>query len=160
MDRKRKFEEELLVVTAIMLATLTAEERADPIPKHTSILTGNLYFEELLQSENEKTFHESARMDKHTFNGLLNLLKTVGALKNGRKICAGEKLMMFIQVLKGLTIREIGNRFQHSESTISEVISEVINSMLLLSELMLIQPTANQPDSAKIINDPKFYQQQ
>ena len=43
MDRKRKFEEELLVVTAIMLATLTAEERADPIPKRTSILTGNLY---------------------------------------------------------------------------------------------------------------------
>jgi hypothetical protein len=80
-----------------------------------------------------------------------------GGLRNGsKKICAGEKLLIFIQVLKGLSLRSIGDRFQHSEATLSAIIREVSNSLIIVQDKLMIQPKANQPDSARILNDPKF----
>jgi hypothetical protein len=113
MSRKRKFEDELMIATTAILVSVAAVVPEPPIPKHVSILTGKDYFQELLDSENEISFRDPARMDKMTFHGLLNLLMIEGGLRNGsKKICAGEKLLIFIQVLKGPSLRSIGDRFQ------------------------------------------------
>jgi hypothetical protein len=40
-------------------------------------------------------------MDRRTFNGLRNLLVAEGNLKKGLRICEGEKLLIFIHILRG-----------------------------------------------------------
>jgi hypothetical protein len=113
----------LMIATTAILVSVAAVVPEPPLPKHVSILTGKDHFQELLDSENEKCFCDSAGMDKITFHGLLNLLMIEGGLRNGsKKICAGEKLLIFIQVLKGLSLRLIGDRFQHMEATLSAII--------------------------------------
>jgi hypothetical protein len=41
------------------------------------------------------------RMGRRTFNGLRNLLVAEGNLKKGLRICEGEKLLIFIHILRG-----------------------------------------------------------
>jgi hypothetical protein len=61
MSRKRKFEDELMIATTAILVSVAAVVPEPPIPKHVSILTGKDYFQELLDSENEISFRDSAR---------------------------------------------------------------------------------------------------
>jgi hypothetical protein len=157
MSRKRKFNELLVVATTALAVSAAVLDRGSPVPKNTSILTGKAFVRELLETDNEARFHEIARMDKQTFLKLLNLLIIEGNLRDSRKVSAEEKLMIFIQALKGLKFTTITDRYQHSGSTITNIIEQVANCLILLKDKFLIQPTANQPDSVRIANDPKFF---
>ena len=50
-------------------------------------------------------------MDNETFNLLKRLLIDVGGLQNSMYICAGQKLMILIYVLRGHTNRETAERW-------------------------------------------------
>jgi hypothetical protein len=152
MSRKRKFNELLVVATTALAVSAAVLDRGSPVPKNTSA-----YLRELLETDNVARFHEIARMDKQTFLKLLNLLIIEGNLRDSRKVSAEEKLMIFIQALKGLKFTTITDRYQHSGSTITNIIEQVANCLILLKDKFLIQPTANQPDSVRIANDPKFF---
>lgn len=95
-------------------------------------------------------------MYKQTFQLFLDRLKQKSNLTDSQSISGGEKLMIFLSLLSGSTLRKIGERWQHSISTISEIIDEVIESILLLKNdiIKLADPLA--PTSAHILNNPKF----
>ena len=101
----------------------------DHVPQHDSTLSGHLYYEEIINTHNRNRFLSINRMDKRTFILLVDLLVTSGKLKDSLCICAGQKLMIFIHSLLGNSNRETAERWQHSGSTISDIIHEVVESL-------------------------------
>jgi hypothetical protein len=156
MKRKRT----LIAAIAVSIAAIAVAVTVvlpEPVPARTSKLSGAEYFEELMQCNSMNRFREIFRMDRRTFNGLRNLLVTEGNLKKGLRICEGEKLLIFIHILRGLTTRTVAERFQHSNSTISDIIREVILALYQVRHQLLVQAPPNHPDSAHIAQNPKFY---
>ena len=47
-----------------------------------------------------------------------------------RKVSVGEKLMMFVQCLCGLSVRKIAELFQHSFSTVSVAVNSTMEALL------------------------------
>ena len=97
----------------------------EAIPYHTSVLTGSLRYEELLNHRNPIYFRDEVRMDKNTFLLLLDKLKSDAGLTDSVHVSAGVKLLMYIRVLKGNTNRETSNHWQHSFSTTHDCLYEV-----------------------------------
>ena len=54
-----------------------------------------------------------------SFIPLMHFLTNEGGLKDSSKICAGEKIMVFIHILAGHSNAQTKERWQHSGSTIS-----------------------------------------
>ena len=129
----------------------------EAVPQHDSILTGELYYNELISTLNEARFLNAARMDKPTFFRLLSYLKTTGMLKDSLSICAGQKVMIFIHALVGHSNRESAERWQHSGSSISTVIHEVVEAMYECTDIFFIRPSPLDPVPAEIINNYRFY---
>ena len=92
------------VIYAILPDLLVKEK----VTQHNSILTGALYYAELINSENENRFLNAARMNKETFIELLKLLTIEGKLKNSRTICSVVKSLCFL-----FANRRKAERFQH-----------------------------------------------
>lgn len=144
------------VVSALLPDILEILED-EPIPQHTSSRTGQDYYNELMESENWNRFRDICRMDKTLFKKLLKLLVEECGLQDGKVICAGEKLMIFIQCLKGHPNRTIGETWQHSGSTISTIIHEVTLCFMLNCNKFFIQPDPTTPVSPQIFKNPRFY---
>lgn len=130
--------------------------------QHDSILDGESYFLELLNTENVNRFQNAVRMDRTTFIKLLVLLKKHGGLKDGKKsnsckICAGQKLMIFIHILTGASIRSTCERWQHSSSTISKTISEVSQCVLSCKDIFFVPVKPGDPVSPYIQNSYRYF---
>ena len=149
MDVTNNFEEEdsestfIEMIIAAIPAALHEIVYKCPIPLRTSILTGQLYYEELVNSRNEVRFIEVVRMRKETFFLLLDKLK-INGLKNGKKVCAGEKAMILIYILCGHSSRNTQERFQHSGDTITKVVRQVLTALMQLKRDYIRLPTSNQ----------------
>jgi hypothetical protein len=126
----------------------------DPVPQHDSVLTGQLYYEELMATRSAARFLHAARMDRETFLSLLALLESKG-LKDGRKLCTGEKLFILLEALKGSSCRECAERWQHSTATISSAIHSVMEAMLQCQETLFIKPRQHDPIHERL-QDPKY----
>ena len=102
-----------LVVVAAVVSTLQ-NVAINPVLQHTSILTGQLYFAEVMDTHNVHRFHEVARMDRATFVKLRELMMDAGGLVDSLYICGGQKIMVLVQVLRGyiLIMQERGNRYR------------------------------------------------
>ena len=87
--------EPVVIVAAVWVIVL----RRECVPHHTSILTGQLYYNEIIEHNNVAYFRTIARMEKESFLLLLDLLEREGGLKRSFKICAAQKLMIFIHML-------------------------------------------------------------
>ena len=109
-------DENALILLAL---ALWADDDNEPIPQHNSALTGHLRFIEVMQSPSIARFHDETRMDKIVFLRLLQLLTNGDELKGSRFISAGQKLMIFPNILMGHSVRTVANHEQHSTSTIS-----------------------------------------
>ena len=143
----------ILAVVAIIVATICE----DPQPQCISILTGQLYYDELMSPNcNPNTFLTCARMSKPTFERLLELLKNEGQLQDSLKISAGEKLMTFMYVLTGFSMRQIGHRWQHSTSTLRKNINDVIRAIIICKPLLMQAVTVDEPVHERIAGDPKY----
>jgi hypothetical protein len=133
-------------------------ERNDPVPCYTSILTGDMYFKELMDAENESRFRSAVRMDKVTFIRLVRLLSGPrGGMSSSRNISIGEKVMIFMNLLIGHSNRSIAERWQHSPSTISAVLHQVIDT-LLKKEIADFLMVKCDPETVplEISSNPKF----
>ena len=78
-------------------------DQEDPIPYHNSVLTGQMRFEEVMNTQNPKRFSDCCRMDKRTFTLMLYFLIDHAELVGSENICAGQRLMIYISILKGGT---------------------------------------------------------
>ena len=74
MDHLRSLEAVVAIVCIILLSTAAALEKT---VKHNSILTGNLYFQEIMETENLARFKEVTRMDRDDFEELIRLLRKI-----------------------------------------------------------------------------------
>lgn len=123
-----------LVLIAIVLFGVL-HGRRQPVPQHNSVLTGDLYYKEIMATVNANRYLQVARMDKETFILLKDLLMVVGGLQNSMYICAGQKLMILLYVMRGHTNRETAERWQHSGATISAVVHEVNDCLTAMNVL-------------------------
>lgn len=131
---------DIIKVVTLCLPILLKKER---IPQHTSVLTGALYYEELLNSNSMERFRNCFRMDKPTFFKLLTFLKQMGGLVASKRICEGQKLAILIHTLVGHSIRQTSERWQHSASTISLIVHEVCNCFMRVQTHMFVKPEEN-----------------
>jgi hypothetical protein len=129
---------------------------SSPVACRNSALTGSAYFKELMETNSTARFREVARMDKRTFISLLSKLTNEGNLKSTSRIGPGEKLMLFLFVLTRNSNRSAAERWQHSGSTVSIIVHDVIDSIMRVRNCFCCIPD---PDivQSKILNDPKFY---
>ena len=127
---------EPVVIAAVVAAVWVILLRRERVPQHTSILTGQLYYNEILL--------------------LLDLLEREGSLKRSLKICAGQKLMIFIHILVGHSNRQTAGRWQHSGRTISIVVHEVAAAFMSCQELFFLKKRAEDPLSTYISLKRKF----
>lgn len=144
---------DILTIVASILPSLLTEA---PIPQHDSVLTGRLYYREIMKSRSHNRFSNVVRMDKETFLLLKDFLCHHGGLQRSPSINIGQKVMIFIHVLIGHTNRQTAERWQHSGSTISLIIHEVSESFRKCSHLLLVCPKENDPVQQAIAQDPTF----
>ena len=143
-----------ITLSATVLAATGILHKKGPVPQHDSILTGQVYYNELLETRNTNRFLNVARMDKPTFLSLVELLTTKSNLKASMFMTAGEKLMIFIHALVGFSNRQIAERWQHSGSTISLVLHEVAESFISAKQWFFKVPKENDPPQNA--GNPKF----
>ena len=112
-------------VLTVVASVLPFVLRDDPIRQHDSVLTGRLYYREIMNLPSSHRFSNVARMDKETFILLKSFLAQHGNLRRSQTINVGQKVMIFVHVLIGHTNRQTAERWQHSWSTISLIVHEV-----------------------------------
>ena len=144
----------LLIVALVLLGAYNA--RRQPVAQHDSILTGDLYYQEIMATINVSRFLQIARMDKQTFVKLKELLMNVGGLEDSMYICAGQKLMILLYVVRGHTNRETAERWQHSGATISAIV-HVVSDCLIGAKQVIYRPAKEgDPVPSQIANVAKF----
>ena len=105
-------------LVAMILKSDMMRKRKAPIWQHDSILTGQFYLKELLDTQSTVRFRDVTRMFRNTFDKLVLLLEAQGGSKESKYLSTCEKLLIFILVLVGHTNRTVNQRWQHSGSTI------------------------------------------
>ena len=111
-----------------------------------------------METNNQARFLAANRMDRSTFVKRVRLLSSEkGDLERQRTICMNEKVMVYLQVLKGMSIREICEMFQHSSSTISYIGHDVSNAFIRCESQLFPRLTADTPLSDRIATNPKFF---
>ena len=136
---------DVITLTAMTLAASGILNPDGPVPQHDSILTGQIYYNELMTTRNTHRFRNVARMDRPTFLSLVDLLSNQSNLRNSMFMTAGEKLLIFIHALVGFSNRQLAERWQHSGSTISIVLHDVAESLILVKHLFFQVPKVEDP---------------
>ena len=72
---------EPVVIAAVVAAVWVIILRRERVPQHTSILTGQLYYNEIIVHNSVAYFRTIVRMEKKSFLLLLDLLEREGGLK-------------------------------------------------------------------------------
>jgi DDE superfamily endonuclease len=144
----------VLLVAVILMAAYRARRR-QARPQYDPALNGHLYYTEIMTTENVNRFRQVARMDKATFNLLKENLMD-GGLADSMYICCGQKIMILLHVLRGYTNREIAERWQHSGSTISDIVHEVAHCLDNIKQRIYKPARAGDPVPTQIANNGKF----
>jgi DDE superfamily endonuclease len=151
--------DETVLMVAVLVAVVMAAvnvDRLQPVIQHNSELTGAKYFAEIMDTENVHRFRSVARMDKETFVKLNDLLRDVGGLENSMYICTGQMAMIYIQVLRGQTVRIICERWQHSSDTISKIVHNVSDALIRCGPRIFKPAKIGDPVQPQIGNFSKF----
>ena len=99
-------DDDLLIVIVVIVATFFSLQK-EIIRQHNSILTGNLRYWEVVSHENPQYFFNQCGMTKPVFLLLLRKLTSeMGQLCDGTKIGAGQKIMIFLSIIRGNTYRD------------------------------------------------------
>ena len=92
-------------------------------PYHTSILTGEGWVNELVYGHPKRICTELG-MHLHVFLALESELRLTCGLADSRDISLREKMAIFLYMsVTGLSTRHVGERFQHTGTTISRLVS-------------------------------------
>ena len=119
-DSDSELDEDLMVCSAISVsyALLWYGSRFIKTPQHTSVLSGQLWLDELL-SGHDGRFYNEIGMNKFVFRRLLTTLERDAGLHGTRHVSAGEQTAIFLHyVRRGLSNRALQERFQCSGDTI------------------------------------------
>ena len=117
----------LLKVFRFMADTvLSSTIHTDPIPYHTSLLTGEMWVQELLNGHPDCIRNELG-VQKHIFHKLINELVS-HEFSSLRHVTLEEQLAIFLYTcVTGLTCTHVGECFQQSNSTISKYFRLLFN---------------------------------
>ena len=85
------FGSDVITIVAMALLASNVLHPDGLVPQHNSILTGEMYFNELMETRNVNRFLNVARMDKATFLSLVDLLTNQSNLINSMFMTAGKK---------------------------------------------------------------------
>ena len=97
----------------------------EPEPYHTSILSGQMWVDELLNGHPDHIRCELG-LQKGTFHELLHTLRCFGAA-DSKYVSLEEQLAIFLYMsVTGLTTRHTGERFQHLNDTISKCFQKML----------------------------------
>lgn len=108
----------VLIVTVILIQHV--EHGSLRAPYHDSILTGEIWLTELLQSSNQHRFYEQLGLHKETFLELVRELENLYLIKQSRFMSTEEQVAIFLySVVTNLSNRKVAERFQRSGETIS-----------------------------------------
>jgi hypothetical protein len=146
-----------LVALAAAAAVLSAIP-PQPMPQHTSELTGQAWVEELLSGHSSR-MRNNLGMNPHVFRRLLAALELKAGFCDSRWIKKEEKLAITLYAfVTNNTNRKLAERFQCSGDTISHTLHEVID---LLCDPTFYHSFMKQPNPNiipnHILNNPKFY---
>ena len=72
---------DIVSVVAVVLSTILGKRK--PVPRNTSVLTGAMYYEELMATPHEGRFRTVCRMEKNTFVEVLRMLQELSGLTGG-----------------------------------------------------------------------------
>ena len=140
----------MLLAALVLLGDYNA--RCQPVAQHNSLLTGDLYYKEIMATINVNRFLQVARMDKETFLMLKGMLMNVGDLKDSLYICD----WVLLYVVRGHTNRETAERWQHSGATVSAIVHEVSNCLIGVRQLIYKPAKEGDPVPSQIANLAKF----
>ena len=119
-----KCRQRLFVLLTIIIAHITYYyellflSRRERIPYHTSILTGEGWMLELLNGHPDR-IKTSLGVSHDVFDGLTQVLVENGFKKSHQGLSVEEQLGIFLHTcVMGLSTRHVGERFQHSPTTI------------------------------------------
>jgi hypothetical protein len=124
-ERRRKAAAALFIHTnvdlTIALASLSLAS-AEPVPYHNSILTGEMWVQELLHGHPERIKTELG-MSVPTFVAFCAALRMAG-LSGSRWVTVHEQAAIFLYTSRtGLRLRHVGERFQRTIETISQYVA-------------------------------------
>lgn len=98
----------------------------DKEPYHTSILSGHAWVQELLNGHPDRIKNELG-MRKNVFCALVRELQACG-LQDSKYILLDEQVAIFLYTcVTGLSSRHVGERFQHSHSTMQKYVHPMRN---------------------------------
>ena len=144
------------LVTLVVAVAASISMNIEGTRQHNSILTGKLKYKEIIRHENEALFFNHCGMKKPVFKLLLKKLRSLGGLIDSRLLGAGEKLMIFLSVIRGHSYRATATVWQHGYRQISRCVHEVIDSLLRCQHD--IWATTDEPIlSDHIRNNPKYF---
>jgi hypothetical protein len=121
LDRcRRRFVLATLVCMVVAITASLQLDLADPIPMHTSVLTGQAWLDELITGHHRR-FREALGMAKHVFLQLSIELQMFHGLRPSKFVSANEKLAIFLHMARtGSSTRMLQEQFQRSGDTISK----------------------------------------
>jgi hypothetical protein len=123
-QRRRRLMVVSLIYTVIAFAATLHLDLPDPIPMHTSILTGQLWLNELIQGHDGR-FKDQLGMAKHVFR-LSFELQTCCGLRSTKFVTADEKLATFLHFAHiGCGTRILQEHFQRSAETIQKYVHSI-----------------------------------
>jgi len=108
-----------IFVNVLIASAITICKPIVVIPYHTSILTGQGWVLELMDGHS-KRMHTELGVRVHVFCCLVATLQKA-RMASSKHLSLEEKLAIFLYAsVTGLSIQHLGERFQHSNETISK----------------------------------------
>ncbi|KAK4700887.1 nuclease HARBI1, partial [Phenoliferia sp. Uapishka_3] len=159
MPAPTRYEIALVVAAAAGWYVEHVLEGSEPEPYCTSRLSGKARTAELM-SGSPRTFWDTLKMNKTSFQALLKVLEERGGLEDGRFVETDEKLCMFLWLItKAASARDISYIFQHSPDTVSKVVHQVLQAIICpaVKDFYIILPDSSHPIPSKIYDNPKFH---
>jgi hypothetical protein len=115
-----------LIYTVIAFTATLQLDLPGPIPMHTSILTRQLWLNELIQGHDGR-FKDQLSIAKHVFFRLSFELQTCCGLRSTKYVTADEKLATFLHFAHiGCSTRVLQERFQRSADTIQKYARSIL----------------------------------
>ena len=133
----------LVMLLEWVIRTIEARSATGSRSVHTSILQGESYVQELLTEKRGRRIFRALGVSTEEFHHILKELKDHGGLRDSKWVTATEQLAVFLSCMhKGLSNRQLMERWQHSGSMISEIFHVVQASFLQVASRWISPPNA------------------
>ncbi|XP_056159720.1 uncharacterized protein LOC115667555 [Syzygium oleosum] len=110
-------------------------------PIRDSKLSGPEWVREIVYGHSDRIY-EAFRMERHVFLNLCDLMRARGWLKDSQYVRTDEQVGIFLSLVGHKnSIRDLCERFQHSEETISKYFTIVLKAVMKLAKEVIKPPS-------------------